>query len=84
MNARIPPLPALRAFAAFIRLGSVQAAAEELSLTPGAVGHQIRALEEVLQLPLLERQGRRMILTEQGRLYGYQIRQALDDIASAT
>ncbi len=84
MTARIPPLPALRAFAAFIRLGSVQAAAEALSLTPGAVGHQIRALEEVLQLPLLERQGRRMILTEHGLLYGYQIRQALDDIASAT
>lgn len=84
MSSRIPPLPALRAFAAFIRQGSIQAAAEELSLTAGAVSHQIRALEDFLHLPLLEKQGRQLILTEQGRLYGYRIRQALDEISSAT
>jgi hypothetical protein len=37
MTGRAPPLPALRAFAAWVRLGSVNAAAEELQLTPGAV-----------------------------------------------
>lgn len=84
MNPRTPPLPALRAFAAWVRLGSVQAAAEELKLTAGAVSHQIRALEEFLDVALIERQGKRWSLTENGRIYGYQVRQALQDIADVT
>lgn len=84
MTGRAPPLPALRAFAAWVRLGSVSAAAEELKLTPGAVSHQIRALEDFLNVPLIERQGRRWALTDAGRIYGYQVRQALQDIADVT
>jgi LysR family glycine cleavage system transcriptional activator len=84
MTGRAPPLPALRAFAAWVRLGSVNAAAEELKLTPGAVSHQIRALEEFLDVPLIERNGRRWTLTDTGRIYGYQVRQALQDIVDVT
>ena len=84
MSNRTPPLPALRAFSALVRLGSIHAAAEELSLTQGAIAHQIRALESVLDAQLVERHGRRLTLTEQGRIYGYQVRQALDDLADAT
>lgn len=84
MSPRTPPLPALRAFAALVRLGSMGAAAEELHLTPGAVGHQIRALEELLGVALVERSGRQLALTEAGRRYGYQVRQALQDLADAT
>jgi len=84
MTGRAPPLPALRAFAAWVRLGSVNAAAEELQLTPGAVSHQIRALEEFLNVPLIERNGRRWTLTDTGRIYGYQVRQALQDIVDVT
>jgi LysR family glycine cleavage system transcriptional activator len=84
MTGRAPPLPALRAFAAWVRLGSVSAAAEELQLTPGAVSHQIRALEEFLSVPLIERNGRRWTLTDTGRIYGYQVRQALQDIVDVT
>lgn len=84
MTGRAPPLPALRAFAAWVRLGSVNAAAEELKLTPGAVSHQIRALEEFLEAPLIERNGRRWTLTDTGRIYGYQVRQALQDIVDVT
>lgn len=84
MTQRTPPLPALRAFAALVRLGSLQAAAEELTLTPGAVGHQIRALEELLEVQLVDRRGRQLRLTEQGRMYGYQVRQALQDLGEAT
>lgn len=84
MTGRAPPLPALRAFAAWVRLGSVNAAAEELHLTPGAVSHQIRALEEFLEVPLIERKGRRWTLTDKGRIYGYQLRQALQDIVDVT
>lgn len=84
MTGRSPPLPALRAFAAWVRLGSVAAAAQELNLTAGAVSHQIRALEDFLQVPLIERNGRRWTLTETGRMYGYQVRQALQDIVDVT
>lgn len=84
MPNRTPPLPALKAFAALVRLGSIGAAAHELSLTPGAVSHQIRALEDLLGVPLVERHQRRVTLTDQGRIYGYQVRQALDDITGAT
>jgi len=84
MATRTPPLPALRSFAALVRLGSIGAASEELSVTQGAIAHQIRALESFLEVQLVERIGRRLTLTEQGRMYGYQVRQALDDIADAT
>lgn len=84
MNARTPPLPALRAFAAWVRLGSIQAAADELGLTAGAVSHQIRALEKFLDIALVERQGKKWRLTDSGRIYGYQVRQALQDIADVT
>lgn len=84
MSTRTPPLPALKAFSALVECGSVAAAAELLSLTQGAVNHQIRALEEFVGQPLVTRRGRRMQLTEPGRVYGYQVRQALDDIAEAT
>ncbi len=84
MPNKTPPLPALKAFAALVRLGSIGAAADELSLTQGAISHQIRALETVLGVQLVERSQRRVVLTEQGRIYGYQVRQALDDIADAT
>ena len=81
---RSPPLTALRAYAALVESGSVQAAAEQLSLTQGAVGHQIRALEEFLGVELVLRQGRKLMLTDAGRIYGYQVRQALNDIMEAT
>lgn len=84
MNQRPPPLTALRAFAALVKTGSVTAAAQTLNLTTGAVGHQIRALESFLEVPLVDRTGRQWVLTEAGRAYGYQIRQALDDIFDAT
>lgn len=82
--SRTPPLPALRSFSALVRLGSITAAADELSLTRGAITHQIRALERFLEIQLVERNSRQLVLTEQGRIYGYQVRQALDDIAAAT
>lgn len=80
----LPPLAALRVFAAFVRLGSVRAAAEALNLTDGAVTYQLHAIEAFLGMRLLARRGRHLQLTEDGRAYGYRVRQALDDIADAT
>lgn len=83
-RSSLPPLPALRVFAAFVRHGQVRAVAEALNLTPGAVTYQLRALETHLGLRLLQKHGRSLQLSEDGRAYGYRIRQALDDIAAAT
>ena len=44
---RVPPLHLLIAFEAAARLGSFARAAEELSVTPSAVSHRIKNLEEL-------------------------------------
>ena len=64
---RLPSLNALRAFEAAARSGSVTAAAQQLAVTPGAVSHQIKLLEEDLGLQLLERNGRTVVPTSVGR-----------------
>jgi len=55
MPDRIPPLAALRAFAAVARLGSFARAAAELNVSTSAVSHQVRGLEESLGATLLSR-----------------------------
>ncbi|GAB2486164.1 LysR family transcriptional regulator [Comamonas humi] len=54
MTHRLPPLNALRAFEAAARLGRMTAAAEELSVTPGAVSRQVQQLESSLGVALFE------------------------------
>ena len=80
----LPPLPALRAFEAVARLGSVVKAADELHVTHGAVSQQLRALEDYLGLHLFHRRGKRLTVTEDGRIYALRLRMALGDIAAAT
>ncbi|HJU25241.1 MAG TPA: LysR substrate-binding domain-containing protein [Rhodanobacteraceae bacterium] len=55
MTDRIPPLAALRAFAAVARLGSFAGAADALHVSTSAVSHQIRGLEAMLGARLLTR-----------------------------
>ena len=65
----IPPLPWLRAFEAASRNGNFSSAGEELGLTPAAISHQVRSLEDHLGYPLFSRQTRPMELTMMGELY---------------
>lgn len=65
----LPPLTALRAFHAAGRLGSFQEAARALNVTPSAVSHQIRSLEEWLGAALFTRGARRIELTKAGRAF---------------
>ncbi|MFV0664301.1 transcriptional regulator GcvA [Denitromonas sp.] len=81
---RIPPLPALRAFEAVARLGSVVKAAGELHLTHSAISHQLRSLENMLGLRLFDRHGKRLTVNENGRVYAMQVRHALSDLSRAT
>jgi len=82
--ANDPPLRAVRTFEAFARHGGVNAAARELDVSPSAVSHQLHLLESFLQQPLTLRQGRNLILTEEGREYYRAIRSAFAVLRSAT
>jgi len=68
MNKPLPPLNALRAFEAAARHLSLTKAAQELHVTPGALSHQIRGLEEFLEVSLFQRLPRAVALTEAGRM----------------
>ncbi len=68
MSRRMYPLNSLRAFEASARHLSFVKASEELSVTPAAVSHQVKKLEEFLGLPLFRRQPRGLLLAESGQL----------------
>ena len=62
----LPSLPALRAFEAAARLGSFQAAAEALGVSPTAISHHVRGLEARLDVQLFTRGTRQVHLTDEG------------------
>jgi LysR family glycine cleavage system transcriptional activator len=84
MARRLPPLNGVKAFEAAARSESFTRAAEELSVTQGAISHQVKALETTLGLKLFHRERQRLMLTEAGRDYLAVIRDALDQIAAGT
>jgi len=84
MNARrLPPLTALRAFEAAARHLSFKHAATELSLTPTAISHQVRQLEDHLGVRLFVRGIRRVDLTAAGQSLFPALRDGLDAMARA-
>lgn len=83
-SRRLPPLNALRAFEAAARHLSFTRAADELGVTQAAISHQVKALEERLEVRLFERHGRGLWLTEEGEIYLPFLRQAFDLIADGT
>lgn len=68
MGRGLPQLNALRAFEAAARHLSFSRAAEELHVSPAAVSHQIRALEDYLGVALFYRTKRSVVLSEAGEL----------------
>lgn len=75
------PLNNLRAFEAAARHLSFTNAAIELRVTPAALSHQVKALEERLGLPLFHRLPRGLALTDEGRAMLPVLRRAFDEIA---
>ncbi len=75
---------ALRSFEAAARHSSFNQAAEELFVTPSAISHQIKTLEDFLDVKLFRRSKRRVDLTSAGEKYLPAIQHALDEIDSAT
>lgn len=84
MHRRLPPLPAIRAFEAAARHMSFRAAADELCVTPSAISHQIRSLEDHIGRGLFHREGNRIALTETGRAYRAELSPILDALDALT
>ena len=82
-RSRLPPLNALRAFDAVARHQTVVKAADELNVTPSAVSHQLRTLEEALGVPLFSRDKTRLKLTPNGDALLPSVRAAFQMIANA-
>ena len=75
MARRIYPLNSLRAFEASARHLSFVKAAEELFVTPAAISHQVKKLEEYLGVPLFRRLPRGLLLAETGQSLVSELRE---------
>ena len=80
MFQQLPSLNAIKAFESAARLNSFKDAANELNVTPTAVSHQIRALEETLKIRLFERKIRAVTLTKEGTLLATAANRSLQDL----
>jgi LysR family glycine cleavage system transcriptional activator len=80
---KLPPLGSLRAFEAAARHLSFAEAANELGVTPTAISHQIRLLENLCGQPLFRRRPRPVALTTAGERLFPVIRSGFDAFASA-
>lgn len=80
---RLPSLNALRAFEAAARHDTLQAAADELHVTHGAVSRQVRLLEEELGEELFTRAARANVLNARGRALAEKLQDVFQDLAQA-
>ncbi len=80
---RLPPLSALRAFEAAARRLSFKDAAEELGLTPTAISHHVRLLEDHCGVRLFRRRPRPLALTPAGETLLPGLRDGFDAFAAA-
>ena len=80
---KLPPLGSLRAFEAAARHMSFTDAATELGVTPTAISHQIRLLENICEQPLFRRRPRPLVLTGAGERLFPVIRNGFDAFATA-
>jgi len=81
---RLPPLNALRAFETAARHMNFTRAAEELSVTPGAVSQQIQNLEDYVGAALFKRTSRGLLLTDAAQTALPALREAFDRLQEAS
>ncbi|MGL6213979.1 LysR substrate-binding domain-containing protein [Billgrantia desiderata] len=84
MARRLPPMNTLRLFEAAARHGQLKVAAEELSLTPSAVSHGVRTLEQWLGIALFQRTPQGLRLTAEGERYASLVRESLTLLSEGT
>jgi LysR family glycine cleavage system transcriptional activator len=78
----LPPLIQLRAFEASARHLSFKQAADELHVSPSAISHQIKVLEDFCKSRLFRRRPRPIALTRAGKLLFPVVKNGLDEFAS--
>jgi LysR family transcriptional regulator, glycine cleavage system transcriptional activator len=78
----LPPLNALRAFEAAARHLSFKKAADELHVTPAAIGHQIKNLEDFLGVALFRRLNRAVLLTDAAQVCLPDLREGFERLAA--
>lgn len=83
MPRTLPSLKALRSFEAAARNLSLTRAAEELHVTPGAVGQQVKMLESHLDTQLFHRLPQGLRLTEAGQALLPGLGEGFDRLAAA-
>lgn len=81
---RLPPLNSLRAFEVAARRLSFKLAADELNITPTAVSHRIRVLEEWLGVRLFNRLTRALELTKEGEAYAARVHVGFEELIAAS
>ncbi len=79
--SKLPVIDDLRAFEAVARLGSVRAAADEMSLTHGAVSRRVSKLAHYIGIALLVPDGRGIKLTAEGEKLGIAAGRAFEMLA---
>ncbi len=84
MNHRLPSLNLLQSFERAAHHRSFKLAAEELHVTPSAISHQIRKLEDELGIALFERLTREIRLTPAGRDYFQEIHRVFARLKTGT
>lgn len=82
-NRKNLPVAALRAFEAAARHGRLTAAAEELAVTHGAISRHVSHLEAFIGAQLFEGPRNRPKLTAEGRVFGFALTAAFDQIEDA-
>jgi LysR family glycine cleavage system transcriptional activator len=81
IDFRLPPIPCLIAFEARARLGSGVLVARELCISPSAVSHRIKQLEEATNLQLFRKTSGEAVLTADGQAYLEAVRNALNTLS---
>ncbi len=84
MHHELPDLRQVRAFVALADTQSFTRAAESLFLTQSAVSHSIRSLEQQLEVPLVERSGKKIALTQDGVVFLRRCRSVITELEQAT
>ena len=82
-NRKNIPIAALRAFEAAARHGQLTAAAEELAVTHGAISRHVSHLEAFIGTQLFDGARNRPKLTAEGRVFGFALTSAFDQIEDA-
>lgn len=83
MTQRLPPLNALKAFESAARHLSLKRAAQELNVTPAAISHQVKALEDYLGVQLFRRLNRALELTPVAHAALPKLREGFESLAQA-